>query len=196
MTELESGSEGAVAGYVLFSRLFMQKTTREDLQGMVSFIDEATPRPGALFQELKDVFQKWLMEDGCEHDMTTEYTRLFHLREGVKPYESVYRGREPLLMQEPWVEVKNFYQERGWYMDNSNYPEDHLSVELSFVAHLLSEGSEDDARKFLEKHLLQWAPAFLKDLQANSYASYYRVIGRYCLSFLEEEKNYCQLTES
>ena len=185
--------DAAILHYQFYSRLFFQKTTLEDLHKYLDFIEESFPHEESYLWEMHDFFKTWLEKENSESlekRLNSEFTYLFHLWDGVRPYESVYRGKEPLLKQEPWVEVKNFYAKRGWYMDKQAFLEDHVSVEMSFMAHLLVEGEYEDARDFFLQHLGRWIPELMRDISQNRYADFYRVVSGYCLSFLEEERKY------
>ncbi len=106
-----------------------------------------------------------------------EFTRLFH---GVHknygpppPYESVYR--ESNIMGDSTRAVIERYSEAGFgEIDKSAGPQDHLGVELKFIALLCQRESQqrdagEDAealntlkmeKAFLDNHLLQWLPGF------------------------------------
>lgn len=179
--------------YLFFARWFSSKTTRENLEDYLVFIQEHFPhQEGELLIKFKEVIKEWLNREYIERELPREYTKLFHLPEGIKPYESVYRGEEMRLMLDPWVEVRKFYSERGWYMENSDYPEDHVAVELSFMAHLLASEEWQDAQAFFLRHIINWMPHLMEDLIAHVHAYYYRTVADFCLSFLELQKKYYQ----
>ena len=106
-----------------------------------------------------------------------EFTRLFrgiHSNYGPPPpYESVYR--ESNIMGDSTRAVIECYSEAGFgEIDKSAGPQDHLGVELKFIALLCQRESQqrdagNDAeaintlkmeKTFLEDHLLQWMPDF------------------------------------
>lgn len=173
--------------YFFLSRWFASKTTRTDLELYLKLIKEQALDQEALPDQFKGLIDKWLVIKEIDLELPREYTRLFVLPDGVKPYESVYRGEGIKLMQEPWLEVKNFYKIRGWQMENSIYPEDHVSVELSFMGHLLAEDEEEDAKVFFRDHVNTWIPDLMKDIIDNQHANYYKKVAEYGLSYLEAE---------
>ena len=124
-----------------------------------------------------------------------EFARLFLLPGGVKPYESIYRGKHSMLMQEPWVEVREFYTSRGWKLDDSPLPEDHAAVELSFMAHLLAEDRLSDANAFFCDHIGRWMPDLFRDIYTNQYADFYQSVAEYGLAFLQAEEEQTCLDE-
>lgn len=99
------------------------------------------------------------------------------------PYESVYTSDKGILMQEAYTSVARTYREQSLAKDASfTEPEDHLAVELAFMATLA-----DRARAFLEAgdasgdaaaeetlaqslafartHLLNWIDRFCAELE-------------------------------
>lgn len=106
-----------------------------------------------------------------------EFTRLFrgvHNNYGPPPpYESVYR--ESNIMGDSTRAVIECYSEAGFgEIDNTAGPQDHLGVELKFIALLCQRESQqrdagEDAealntlkmeKTFLDDHLLRWMPDF------------------------------------
>ena len=182
--------------YFFLSRWFAGKTTRPDLEQYLELIREIAPGEGELLDHFSILIKDWLTEDNIELELPREYTRLFHLPGGVKPYESVYRGEEIRLMQEPWVEVKSFYKKKGWQMENSIYPEDHAAVELSFMGHLIAAGEEQDAKDFFARHISGWLPVLMQDIIDHQQANYYKKVAEYGLSYLEAEENLYQAEQT
>jgi putative dimethyl sulfoxide reductase chaperone len=88
------------------------------------------------------------------------------------PWESVYLGREHLLFEEQTLKVRESYKAYGLsFIRENNEPEDHILIELEFLAHLilmtLNTEEKDirmkllaDQAAFLEAHFLRWAPKF------------------------------------
>jgi TorA maturation chaperone TorD len=80
-----------------------------------------------------------------ETDLAAEYASLF-LGAGsrpVFPYESVYTSEERLVMQKARDEVLSVYKQEG--LDRSkeyNEPEDHIAIELEFMAYLCQKTIE------------------------------------------------------
>ena len=178
--------------YYFFARWFSHKTTRSDLKEYLLFLQENCSNMNEVFLNFKEVIQEWLDNETTALALPQEYTKLFHLPEGIKPYESVYLGEGNKLMQESWVAVKKFYTERGWYMEKSKHLEDHVSVELSFMAHLLAEKEYQDAQEFFSEHIITWVPRLMEDLASHGQAIYYKTVANFCRAFLEEEKKHYQ----
>ena len=116
---------------------------------------------------------------------------MFIVAGGVRPYESVYLGSEPLLMREPWLQVKEFYHRNGLVLEKpAAHPEDHASVELAFMVHLIEAGdTAAEQMSFFEAHINKWLPDMLKDLKDNQHACFFKEMALIALNFIEQENN-------
>jgi putative dimethyl sulfoxide reductase chaperone len=99
------------------------------------------------------------------------------------PWESVYLGKENLLFEEQTLKVRECYKEYSLkFIRENNEPEDHIVIELEFLAYLIHQTLEcensrevtklwKDQAAFLDGHFLQWTPKFcellLKNVQSN-----------------------------
>ena len=111
-------------------------------------------------------------------ELAVEYTRLFSgvgARNGPPPpYESVHRRNA--VASETTTAVESHYAQAGLAMLDTAAPADHLGVELKFIALLCHEemdawrnaGHGEATRAlrrqsdFLDEHVLQWAPEYLR----------------------------------
>ena len=106
----------------------------------------------------------------------------------VIPYESPYTSPEHIMRQESWSQVKTTFAVNGFVLDESlNVPEDHISFELEFMAHMCRReqqlidsldavglaSNRAAQRAFLTDHLLAWAGAFCDDLAWKSRGGFY-----------------------
>jgi len=135
---------------------------------------------------------------GCEgrHPaLRQEYVRLF-VGPGKKlapPWESVYRGPERLVMQEPHAQVLRAYAEQKVGFDGfGKRPADHVALEMQFVSTLLARsraGSRADAalRRFLDEHLLAWLPAFAGDVRRHAKTEFWQGVGETLTALCEAE---------
>ncbi len=145
--------------------------------------------------------------------LAAEYASLF-LNVGLKPVhlaESVYLGKDHLLYEEPYFDVVRIYQIYGFKKRASfREPEDHISVELEFMAHLcdlavlsIEQGKEDYAvgylknqKEFLETHLAKWTPELAKKLRWASKNDLYLAIADLLVGFVSTERSFApQLAE-
>ncbi len=184
--------------YVLLSRLLTNQLTLEDMKKCLEFIGENDSGDDvplhSTSSEFAAVLREWI-DRGDEQALKVEYAHVFLLPAGVKPYESVYLADKPMLHQEPWIEVKKFYLENGFKLEEPRIlPEDHLSVELAFMAHLIESGGQEELeREFFREHIAKWASKFWEDMRDNQYAVFYKDVARYGLKFTEQEMNYFSL---
>ena len=149
----------------------------------------------------------WLRDPGNDPltDLAVDYARTF-LGAGVfedvaaSPYESVYTSKERLIMQEARDQVLAVYNAGGLCLDESaEIPEDHIALELEFLAHLCREilNTGDDRvrvsallveqKKFIERHIVNWIPAFCADIEKCASTDFYRALGKITRGFLRME---------
>ena len=136
-----------------------------------------------------------------KEEMDQDYANLF-LGTGPHPafpYESVYLSPNRCLMDEPYDQVIKEYRAYGVRKaTNFKEPEDHLAVELAFMARLcedtatafgqadLSKGTEllPAQRRFLEAHLLSWVPAFTEDVLRGARTEVYQNVAKFTRAFI------------
>ncbi len=129
--------------------------------------------------------------NGIISDLKVDYTRLFdHTdRIPVAPWESVYLNKDNLLFQEETLEVRSWYYSYGLEITNKyKEPDDHIGLELAFLAHLASlslstfnEGDESKfeemlsaQRRFLSAHPLRWIPTWCNLVEKHAHTDFYR----------------------
>lgn len=114
--------------------------------------------------------------------LNSEYTYLFIGPNALPapPWESVYLSKEKALFQESTLKVRQAYLKYKFLP--ANYPreaDDHLALELDFMAHLSQMAQEyiengqiekmkevlADQKAFLNDHMLLWIDDFAKDIQ-------------------------------
>lgn len=90
----------------------------------------------------------------------------------ASPFESVWLDEDNLLQQEPMFQIREWYERYELKTDNWRLrSEDHLVLQLTFIATLLSPESHlsekipllermQEATKFMDEHLLLWLPDF------------------------------------
>ncbi len=105
----------------------------------------------------------------------------------ASPYESVWRDEDRLMMQGPTFEVRECYRRHGMAVaDWRRMPDDHLAHELTFVAHLLEQGQDAEAARFLDEHLLTWLPNFADKVGRRAHTHVYAGLARLTLSLCRQ----------
>jgi TorA maturation chaperone TorD len=145
--------------------------------------------------------------------LTWDFNRLF-VGPGemlAAPWESVYRSKTKLTFQDSTLQVRAVYERFGLRAPAIHRePDDHLGLELAFVAMLSDQAAraaaEDDATRltrcfegqkdFLRDHLLAWAPACLALVEKHAETDYYRGAALLTLGSLAESAGLCGATPS
>jgi TorA maturation chaperone TorD len=111
--------------------------------------------------------------------------------ENVALCESAYRNERGLLFQSAYFDILEKYREVGLgKRDDFSEPEDHLSLELAYMAHLsrrsissIETGKEEEVEKyhqyqrnFLRDHLLPWISQFTRGLSEISPSTFYKAL--------------------
>jgi anaerobic sulfite reductase subunit A len=139
-------------------------------------------------------------------ELDVEYANLFLGVIGKPPHpsESVYSSSEHLVMQKVRDDVLFEYRKVG--VDKVNEftePEDHIALELQFMAYLCSKTAEalvkgDSAKAvdcleiqktFLEKHLAVWVPKLTKDILESGTVDFYRGAAKITEGFVAIDKD-------
>jgi TorA maturation chaperone TorD len=175
--------------YLLLSRLFTDQTTCADIEGYLEFLSPFDKKGSDAAVSFSQKLQEWQKKEQSDHLLKTEYARVFILAGGVRPYESIYRGESKMLMQEPWVKVKQYYQSCGLKLENpAMHPEDHASAEFAFMLFLLEKGEDEKAAEFFRQHIDQWMPEMFDEILNYPYADFFKEVAAFAQSFLAEER--------
>jgi TorA maturation chaperone TorD len=192
--------------YGLLSRIYRSEVSSELLRNLFDGLaDHGDAGDGyALMQKFADSVRSSDPSE-LENQLAAEYAHLF-LNAGavahVFPYESVYTSTDRLLMQEARDQVLEAYGSEGLKkVSDFKEPEDHIALELEFMAHLcrstagaLETGEHVKAltyiakqKVFLETHLLNWIPRFCDDLEQIAWSDFYRAVAQMTKQFLAVE---------
>lgn len=189
--------------YLFLSRSFSREADKLFLQSLFEVSN-------SLQESLKDVEEsslnqgRELLENFCKEirgvgeevvlgDLARHYAFLFLGvgSENVALCESAYRNERGLLFQNAYFDILEKYKEVGLgKREDFPEPEDHLSLELAFMAHLsrwsissIETGKEEEVEKyyqyqrnFLKDHLLPWIPPFAKGLSEISPSAFYKAL--------------------
>lgn len=124
-----------------------------------------------------------------------DYARLF-LGPGkllAPPWESVYRSPKGLIFERQTLEVRQFFQRAGMPIPNlGTEPDDHIGLELRFVAYLCAQGLYaleinkveafdailETLCQFFAAHLSQWADQCFDQIAEHAETRFYRGIAQ------------------
>ncbi len=129
-------------------------------------------------------------------DLQIEFTRLFIGPLPVPLYESVYRSKDGLVMQEETLAVRRNYLEAGLLVNpRQSFPDDHIGAELEFVFYLcqragqLREADQQEAhlrvqQDFFREHLTGWVPSMCDRLFAEAESPYFKAVAKITKGFV------------
>ncbi|WP_176489688.1 TorD/DmsD family molecular chaperone [Mobilicoccus massiliensis] len=115
------------------------------------------------------------------------------------PYESVHTSREGLLFEPETLDVRGWYRHYGLSAPRlGREPDDHVGLELEFVATLAGWAAEaddegdrasasvfaDGIRGFVTAHLLSWGPPFCDLVATQAGTDFYRGVAELTRGFL------------
>jgi len=110
---------------------------------------------------------------------------------GASPCESVWLDDDHLACQAPMFELRKLYAEAGLAaMDWRKRPDDHLVLQLLFIANVLRRScGVDELRRLaamLDEHLLRWLPDFAARVAARAETPFFAVLGRLTFAWCEQ----------
>ena len=182
--------------YSLLSQMYREEICVPVLAGLVEqlMFDDATHLGSEGYALLRQFAARTHTSepDQTVVELSVEFMRLFLSgRAGfVSPFESVYTSDERVLMQKARDQVLAFYRDEGLdRVAEFREPEDHIAIELDFMAHLCRRAAElwdsepeaargylEKQKAFLDQHLLVWVPRFCADLDRAARSDFYRAI--------------------
>lgn len=192
--------------YTLLARLFRKEVDEgllETLKGGAVFeTDDADLAAGL------DLMRGYLASpEASTLDLARDYAKAFcgagsTKRNSAYPFESVYTSENGMLMQEARDEVLKWYHRFGLSKSADwNDCEDHLGLELEFVAYLAGmcrdAAQRGDAaraeelaaaqRDFVRDHLANWLPEFDRDADHKARTGFYRGLARFTSRYVQED---------
>ncbi|WP_417910521.1 molybdopterin-dependent oxidoreductase [Candidatus Electronema sp. PJ] len=157
--------EKMLAGQVIehLGRLHEHSVSEEkpfsSLAQMMAFLQSAPL--DVVFRELRHDYAELFLNAGCNPAF---------------PYASCHLAPEPLVMQEPIVQVRKMYCDSGLEKNPTWLDlEDHIATELEFMAYLAGRpGTEVLQADFLCNCLLTWTDKFCAMLAASAKTEFYQ----------------------
>ena len=194
--------------YALLSRCYeteVDAAFAEELAGEAS-LDSDDPALAEGFARLRADLAG-CDEDGLER-LAVVFDRAFfgmgpRTAQKAFPYESVYTSEGGLMMQDAYAEVLHVYRAAGFAKDPGfKEPEDHLAVELAFMALLcgraveaLRAGDGDGAERhlgaqlsFAREHLLNWIDRFCADVRKAAEDGFYFDLATFTEAYLRADE--------
>jgi len=187
---------------------FLRETTREN-SPLRQVVDLEITEPK--LKEGLETLRKYLNGLGgrdlekARLELAAEYASLFLgvAQKPAHPSESVYRSEGHFVMGEARDEVLGVYRNAGLdRIGEYKEPEDHIAVELSFMAHLCGKTAEcvendeiREAEKYLEmqkdfitKHLASWVPMLTRDILEGAELEFYKGIAEITNEFIKMDR--------
>lgn len=121
-------------------------------------------------------------------------------RDSALPYASVYTD-QGLLNGKPAQQMRELLGAHGVKVEqNLNEPEDHLAIQLDFLAHLAISANQIEhsaqlslahqaQSDFISQHLLTWLPAFAERCNQFDAFGLYSAAARLALAFIQQDKH-------
>jgi TorA maturation chaperone TorD len=128
-------------------------------------------------------------------DLAVDYAAIYlNSSLHASPYESVWLSDDGLVQQEPMFQVREWYVKYGLVAKNwRRCPDDHLSLQLEFIAHLLCLDEQEETLKqvaiFLDEHLLRWTEQFAARVANRCATAYYGGLVILMAQYLDELRN-------
>lgn len=182
--------------YALLSRLYRSEVDGGLLDELKALaLPQAEGELGAGYALLKDYLDH--CGENALEELAVDYATVFLAAGSADgsaaiPCESVYTSPKRIFMQEAWEDARRRYADKGLGKDGAvdDLHEDHLALELEFMAWLIENGSPEEQADFLHSHLLNWVPAFAADIEKYARADFYKAVGRITAAFLTLEGEY------
>ncbi len=109
----------------------------------------------------------------------------------ASPEESVWLSEDELQRQAAMFGAREFYRRHSLVAtDWAKRPEDHLVVELRFLARLMDRQDFAEAARFLDAHPLRWVKRFAVRLVQAGAPNWYAALALLTASYLEELRDY------
>ncbi len=110
---------------------------------------------------------------------------------GASPCESVWTDDDHLVCQDAMFALRAIHAAAGLAAkDWRRRPDDHLVLQLLYIAHALrrSDGAEEQRRlaAMLDEHLLRWLPDFAARVAARAETPFFAVLGRLTFAWCEQ----------
>lgn len=170
--------------FVLFKRLADEQSLNREVKHLVEALNRLQNRQDAQLELAADFCDLFLKSD----------------RDSALPYASVYTDKG-LLNGKPAQQMRELLGAHGVKVEqNLNEPEDHLAIQLDFLAHLAISANQIEhsaqlssalqaQSDFISQHLLTWLPAFAERCTQFDAFGLYSAAARLALAFIQQDKH-------
>lgn len=213
--ELTEYFEASVETYRFLSQMLFKELTQEAIDRLAASEwprDTGDPLLDEGYRLLRRYFKFAATDPRTQ--LAVEYARIF-LAAGVYapdtrsavPYESVFTGEEHLVMGEARDDVVKRFREDGFEVNPALHePEDHLSFEFEYLAHMSSRaleslGAGDTAAlhrnmrrqvEFIDRHLLNWVPELTEVVREYAKTTFYTGMLTVARGALQQSRDFLQ----
>lgn len=131
-------------------------------------------------------------------DLAAEYACVYlRFKYRASPTESVWFDGDGLERQTPMFQVRSWYHRHNLTSrDWANRPDDHVVLQLEFLAHLLNSASSatelPDVARFMDEHVLRWIKLFAEQLKSAGAAAYFTTLAAVTAAYLEELRDHLE----
>jgi TorA maturation chaperone TorD len=172
---------------------------------LVGLTERLCPDAAGFLMEMREAFGRYDAEE-----LAVDYAKLFVGPFELKapPYGSVYLDNERRVMGESTMEVIRAYGEAGLSVDEGfREVPDHIAAELEFMHYLASKAAEERGsyatknklifvsaqKRFMDKLLGPWVPAFCELIKRESSSAFYRALAGSLEAFIRCDCEYLGL---
>jgi TorA maturation chaperone TorD len=215
--ELISANDNRQAVYSFLAGMYAVEISKETLKDLAEkrnlwfrLAEDSGARGTEIAEGFKSLaeFAATLKESEMDKvllELAAEYAGLFLGVRQVPPHpsESVYTGEDKLIMQKARDEVLMIYRGMGLEKTKEfNEPEDHIALELRFMAYMCGKTSEAlkndsnaEAKKYLEvqrdfliEHLAKWVPMLVADILKGARREFYKAVAKITRGYVQMDR--------
>ncbi|EJL6664792.1 molecular chaperone TorD [Vibrio cholerae] len=209
MQELKILHEKRAEIYWWLSSLFFQELSEQDIaryhSAEVRTFLSGLADEQSLSREVKhlvEALNRLQDRQDAQLELAADFCDLFLKsdRDSALPYASVYTDKG-LLNGKPAQQMRELLGAHGVKVEqNLNEPEDHLAIQLDFLAHLAISANQIEhsaqlslalqaQSDFISQHLLTWLPAFAERCTQFDAFGLYSAAARLALAFIQQDKH-------
>ncbi|EOX4255781.1 molecular chaperone TorD [Vibrio cholerae] len=209
MQELKILNEKRAEIYWWLSSLFFKELSEQDIaryhSAEVRTFLSGLADEQSLSREVKhlvEALNRLQDRQDAQLELAADFCDLFLKsdRDSALPYASVYAD-QGLLNGKPAQQMRELLRAHGVKVEqNLNEPEDHLAIQLDFLAHLAISANQIEhsaqlslalqaQSDFISQLLLTWLPAFAERCTQFDAFGLYSAAARLALAFIQQDKH-------